>query len=125
MSTDFLALRLFCFNIRQHGRHICILNHMWTAANFIIEGRRLCTVALKPTENLVKLLTVEETDKLNISLHWNLAYCKETSRSQIRKRSSSRNRSEVGGNFRLDHFSWMFPRATENAVAGHMWPAGR
>jgi len=23
-----------------------ILNYMWTAANFIIEGRRLCTVAL-------------------------------------------------------------------------------
>ena len=23
-----------------------ILNYMWTAANFIIEGRRLCTVEL-------------------------------------------------------------------------------
>ena len=39
MSTDFLALRLFCFNIRKHGRQISILNYMWTAVNFIIEGR--------------------------------------------------------------------------------------
>jgi len=46
MSTDFLALRLLCFNIRQHGRQICTSNYMWTAANFIIEGRRLCTVVL-------------------------------------------------------------------------------
>jgi len=53
------------------------------------------------------------------------AYSTETSRSQIKKRSSSRNRSEVGGNFRLDQFSWMLPWATENTVASHMWPAGR
>jgi len=46
VSTDFLALRLFCFNIRQRGTKSSILNYMWTAANFIIEGRRLCTVAL-------------------------------------------------------------------------------
>jgi len=50
--TDFLALRLFCSKRRQHGRQIRILNYMWTAANFIIEGRmrtcgrRLCTVVL-------------------------------------------------------------------------------
>ena len=53
MSTDFVALRLFCFNIRQHGRQILYFkDYMWTAANFIIKGRmwpydrRLCTVAL-------------------------------------------------------------------------------
>jgi len=46
MLTDFLVLRLFCFNICQHKSYI--LNYMWTAANFIIEGhgRRLCTVGL-------------------------------------------------------------------------------
>ena len=38
VSTDFRALRLFCFSIRQHGRQILYLNYMWTAANFIIEG---------------------------------------------------------------------------------------
>jgi len=46
MSTDFLALRLFCFNIRSTAAKSYILNYMWTAANFIIDGRRLCTVAL-------------------------------------------------------------------------------
>jgi len=34
--TDFLALRLFCFNIYQHGRQIlCFKLH--------VDGRRLCT----------------------------------------------------------------------------------
>ena len=33
-------------NIRQHGAKSYILNYMWTAANFIIEDRRLCTVAV-------------------------------------------------------------------------------
>jgi len=27
-------------------------------------------------------------------------------------------------NFRLEDFSWMLPRATENPVVGHMRPAG-
>ena len=26
--------------------------------------------------------------------------------------------------FKFEDFSWMLPRATENAVAGHMRPAG-
>jgi len=47
VSYDFLALRLLCFNKPQHGRQIFILNYMWTAADFIIEGRRLCTVELQ------------------------------------------------------------------------------
>jgi len=52
VSTDFLALRLFCFNIRQQAAKSYILNYTWTAANFIIEGRvrpygqRLCTVVV-------------------------------------------------------------------------------
>jgi len=52
VSTDFLALCLFCFNIRQHYRQTLYFKYMWTAANFIIEGRvrhygrRLCTVVL-------------------------------------------------------------------------------
>jgi len=32
---------------------------------------------------------------------------------------------KVRGNFRLDDFSLLLPRATENAVAGHMWPEDR
>jgi len=44
---DFLAFRLFCFNVRQHGRQILYFKYyMWTATNFIIEGRRLCTVGV-------------------------------------------------------------------------------
>jgi len=27
--------------------------------------------------------------------------------------------------FQIRRFSWMLPRATENAMAGHIWPAGR
>ena len=46
------------------------------------------------------------------------AYSQETLRSQIKKHSFSRYRSDVGGNFRLDHLSWMLPRATENTVVG-------
>jgi len=52
VSNDFLALRLFCFNIPKHGRQTYISNYMWTAANFITEGRmrphgsRSCTVGL-------------------------------------------------------------------------------
>ena len=45
VSTDFLVLRLFCFNMHQKGRQSYILNYMWTAANFI-EGRMLWTVAI-------------------------------------------------------------------------------
>jgi len=26
--------------------------------------------------------------------------------------------------FWFEDFSWMLPRATKNALAGHMWPAG-
>jgi len=39
VSTDFLALRLFCLNIRQHGRQI-----LWFKSH--VDGRRLCTVGL-------------------------------------------------------------------------------
>ena len=42
VSTDSLAFRLFCFNIRQH--QILYLNNKWTAANFIIEGYMLSQV---------------------------------------------------------------------------------
>jgi len=38
MSTDFLALRLFCFNVRQHGHQILYFK-LHVAANFIIAGR--------------------------------------------------------------------------------------
>jgi len=47
VSTDFLALRLFCFNIRQHGRQILFLKlHVDGRKFHIIEGRRLCTVGI-------------------------------------------------------------------------------
>jgi len=35
-----------------------------------------------------------------------------------------RNLTRFPRNFRFEDFSWMLPRATGNAVAGHMWPAG-
>jgi len=28
-------------------------------------------------------------------------------------------------NFQISRFSWIFLRATENAVSGHIWPEGR
>jgi len=33
------------------------------------------------------------------------------------------NLTRISTNFRFDDFSWMLPRATENALAGHMHPA--
>ena len=40
VSTDVLALRLFCFKIYAGtAAKSYILNYIWTAANFIIEGR--------------------------------------------------------------------------------------
>jgi len=33
------------------------------------------------------------------------------------------NRTRFSRNFRFEDFSWMLPGGTENAVAGHMWPA--
>jgi len=39
VSVDFLALRLFCFNIRQHGRQI-----LYFKLN--VDGRGLCTIVL-------------------------------------------------------------------------------
>jgi len=34
------------------------------------------------------------------------------------------NLTRFSTNFRFEDFSWMIPRATENAVAGHMQPVG-
>jgi len=42
----FSCLTFVLLQYTQHGRKSYILNYMWTAANFIIEGRRLCTVGL-------------------------------------------------------------------------------
>ena len=40
VSTDFLALRLFCFNVRQHCRQILYFQQLH------VDGHRLCTVDL-------------------------------------------------------------------------------
>ena len=32
---------------------------------------------------------------------------------------------EAEGNLKSEHISWILSRATENAVAGRIWPAGR
>ena len=46
--TDFLALRLFCFNIRQHGRHILYCKLHVDSRKFQYQRPyRLCTFALK------------------------------------------------------------------------------
>jgi len=45
-STDFLAF-VFPSMYASMAAKSYILNYMWTAANFIIKGRRLCTVALQ------------------------------------------------------------------------------
>jgi len=52
VSTDFLAVRVFCFNIASTAAKSYVLSYMWTTANFIIEGCMrpygcwLCTVDL-------------------------------------------------------------------------------
>jgi len=54
VSTDFLAFRLFCINIRQHGRQILYFKLHVDGRKFhfrrphaMPHGRRLCTVVLE------------------------------------------------------------------------------
>jgi len=35
------------------------------------------------------------------------------------------NLTHFSTNCRFEDLSWIVPRATENAVVGHMWPTGR
>jgi len=52
VSTDFLALRLFCFNMHQHGRQILYFKLHADGRKFnywrphAADGRSLCTVGL-------------------------------------------------------------------------------
>ena len=54
VSTDFLALCLFCFNIRQDGRQILYFKLHVDGRKFHYRrphGRRLCTVGLRQTKS--------------------------------------------------------------------------
>ena len=61
MSTDFLALGLFSSINANTAAKSHILNYMWTAANFFIEGRmrpygrRLCTVGIEDENTIFSI----------------------------------------------------------------------